>query len=508
MVDDAWGVGHAPGHLAPIGAGRYRQVDDGEVVVGSARATDGLEICECPFEQADGEGKDRHGEATPSIETRNEFRSVDQHDKTAGRAGHDAFPNECPARAFNDQAVSGHRIRTVEGNVDRARQASNLDAARTRESIARTRGRNPANSNAASDPFTERANRCRGRAAGAKTDDHPVFDQGRRGPACGAPSVVASCIGGHRPESYARLRRVEALTDDLRLIDTRLGGVGGVTGVLVALDDRPALLDVGAQTSVAEVRSNLDQLGIGPADLAWIVLTHIHLDHCGGTGDLAAAYPNAQVVVHPRGVRHLADPTRLVDASARVYGPLASMYGGLHPTDPERILAAEHEHRVALGPGRDLVMLNAPGHARHQMAILHEPSGTMLVGDALGARLSGAGLHPMTPPSEFDPDAALATLALLQSVASERIVVSHFGELPSPSDGLDLARAQIALIAATGRRSWEEERRPEAVAAAVRAALPSDEACATPDARRIWDWLGWEQANIDGIIDWLARADR
>lgn len=299
---------------------------------------------------------------------------------------------------------------------------------------------------------------------------------------------------------------MEAHGDDLRLIDTRLGGVDGVTGILLALDDRPALLDVGAQTSVGEVRASLDRAGIGPLDLAWIVLTHIHLDHCGGTGDLAAAYPRARVVVHPRGVRHLADPTRLVDASARVYGDLASVYGGLTPTDPDRIVAAEHGHRVPLGPGRELVMFNAPGHARHQMAILHEPSGTMLAGDALGARVGGGGLHPTTPPSDFDPEVGIETLDTIRAVGPTRLYVSHFGELPDPVAGLDRARRQLELIVKT-RESWTGARRREVVADAVRRALPIEEACSTPEASHIWRWLGWEPANIDGVIHWLERSE-
>ena len=152
-------------------------------------------------------------------------------------------------------------------------------------------------------------------------------------------------------------------------------------------------------------------------------------------------------------------------------------------------------------------MFNAPGHARHQMAILHEPTGTMLAGDGVGARVAGGGLHPTTPPSEFDPLTGIETLNLLETIGPTRLYVSHFGELPDPLAGIEQARGQLETIVAVATEHWKGEGRRSAVAAAVRSALPITDACRTPEAKRIWEWLGWEPANIDGVIDWLARGE-
>src|SRR5205807_258546 len=105
-------------------------------------------------------------------------------------------------------------------------------------------------------------------------------------------------------------------------VDTLLGGWERVTAGFLVEGTQPALVETGARTSVGTVQRALATAGLGPADLRWLVLTHIHLDHAGGVGDLARAFPAATVVVHERGARHLLDPTRLVDSAARVYGPL------------------------------------------------------------------------------------------------------------------------------------------------------------------------------------------
>ena len=173
----------------------------------------------------------------------------------------------------------------------------------------------------------------------------------------------------------------------ITMIDTLLAGWPGVTAAYLVEGHRPAIVDPGARTSAPALRAALDARGLGPRDLAWIVLTHVHLDHCGSTGILAQAFPRARVVVHERGARHLAEPGRLVAGSAAVYGRRWSLYGLLDRTPEERIVAAADGHRVDVGAGRSLVMLATPGHARHHMSVLDEATGTVMAGDAVGVRM-------------------------------------------------------------------------------------------------------------------------
>ncbi|MBW3669062.1 MAG: MBL fold metallo-hydrolase, partial [Actinobacteria bacterium] len=116
-------------------------------------------------------------------------------------------------------------------------------------------------------------------------------------------------------------------------IDTRLGGWDQVTAGYLIEGPAPVLVETGSQSSVPTLLAALADLGLGADDLAGIVVTHIHLDHAGGVGDVARAFPKATVYVHEKGARHLADPTRLVDSAAMVYGDLLdTLYGRLDPT--------------------------------------------------------------------------------------------------------------------------------------------------------------------------------
>ena len=135
-------------------------------------------------------------------------------------------------------------------------------------------------------------------------------------------------------------------------IDTMLGGWERVTAGYLIEGPAPVLIETGSQTSVPVLLAALGQIGVGPAELAGVAVTHIHLDHAGGVGDVARAFPSATVYVHEKGARHLADPTRLIDSAARVYGPLLdSLYGRLDPTPPERLHVLDDGEEIEVGPG-------------------------------------------------------------------------------------------------------------------------------------------------------------
>jgi glyoxylase-like metal-dependent hydrolase (beta-lactamase superfamily II) len=286
------------------------------------------------------------------------------------------------------------------------------------------------------------------------------------------------------------------------MIDTLLGDMEGITAAYLVAGERPALIETGSRTSAPALRRALAAAGMSAGDLAWIVLTHVHLDHCGGTGIVAAAFPRATVVVHRRGARHLAEPRRLVAASAAVYGRRWSLYGGLDRTAADRIVAAEDGHRVSVGPGRELVLLETTGHARHHMSVHDEATGTVFAGDAAGARLAGGGLYPTLPPPDLDLDAAERSLDRIAALAPRRLLLPHFGPAPDPAADLALARDQLgraraAATAAGGGR--------EALRRALLEAMPLEESVDEPEAVARWRRLGWAETNVDGLAGWLER---
>lgn len=294
------------------------------------------------------------------------------------------------------------------------------------------------------------------------------------------------------------------VSDGITMFDTLLGGWEGITAAYLVAGAQPALVETGAQTSVASVQSALDELGLGPTDLAWIVLTHIHLDHCGGVGDLVRAFPHATVVVHSRGAPHLAAPERLVTASAAVYGIHAPVYGGLTAVPEDRIMAVDDGAHVPLGGSRRLTMIAAPGHARHHMAVFDEATGTLMAGDALGVRIHGGGLYPAIPPPEFDLDQSVETLARLRALQPETLLLGHYGPVPDPTDAIDLATAQQTRAAEAAWAAWRAGGADD-VAAAVAAALPIEEHVRDPGALDVWQRLGWEPNNVAGLTRWAER---
>ena len=290
----------------------------------------------------------------------------------------------------------------------------------------------------------------------------------------------------------------------IRIIDTLLGGRPGVTGCYLVRGERTAIVDPGAQTSAGTVRAALEGEGIGPDDLDHIVLTHIHLDHCGGTGDLAAAFPRAQVHVHGRGVRHLADPERLVTASHAVYGDMAEVYGGLAPTPADRIVEAPDGHVVDLGGGVSLTMYETPGHARHHMSVLETGAGSLMAGDALGVELGDAGLYPSTPPSDVDVAAARESISRLRALAPTTVGVAHFGP---PTAGAEAFEVADELWSRMGAAALEGFRAGGADEAARRVAqdVPMESVVAEGPGRDLWEWLGWHRDNLDGLSAWADR---
>ena len=207
------------------------------------------------------------------------------------------------------------------------------------------------------------------------------------------------------------------VADGVIELDTMLGGWDRVTAGYLVEGDSPVLVETGSQSSVPVLLDQLEQLGVDADGLAAVVVTHIHLDHAGGVGDVARAFPKATVYVHPKGARHLADPTKLVDSAARVYGPLLdSLYGRLDPTPEERIRVLEDGETIRVGPNRALVAVDSPGHAKHHMALHDTLSGILFAGDAVGVKLPDAGvLRPSTPPPDFDLSAAIGHCDVLPS---------------------------------------------------------------------------------------------
>ena len=291
-------------------------------------------------------------------------------------------------------------------------------------------------------------------------------------------------------------------------IDTLLGGWQRVTAGYLIEGPRPVLVETGSQSSIEVLLAALAELGIGERDLAGVVVTHIHLDHAGGVGDVARAFPEAKVYVHEKGARHLVDPSRLVRSAAMVYGPLLdSLFGRLDPTPSERVHVLGHHEEIDLGGGRSLRAVDSPGHAKHHLGLVDSGSGLLFAGDAVGVRLPDGGLlRPATPPPDFDLDAALASLRKFADERPTGIALAHYGLVPvEPQELLGEAEATLRAWAEEAERAW---RAGTDIAEALERRFGQDTEGLEPEQRRAAETLGGVHSNAAGLRRWFEQQSR
>ncbi len=285
-------------------------------------------------------------------------------------------------------------------------------------------------------------------------------------------------------------------------IDTLLGGWQEVTAGYLVEGPSPVLVETGSQSSVPALLKALEAHGVSAHELAGVAVTHIHLDHAGGVGDVARAFPKATIYVHPKGARHLVDPTRLVDSAARVYGPmLDSLYGRLDPTPAERIRILEDGEAIAVGPNRALVTVDSPGHAKHHLALHDTESGILFAGDAVGVRLPGSGIiRPATPPPDFDLDLAVQSLQRFRDRQPAGVALAHYGLLPEPMAMLEEAEEILRRWAGVAEAAWRDGRD---IATALQAAFGDELTGTDPADREKMETLNGIHSNAAGFRRWL-----
>jgi glyoxylase-like metal-dependent hydrolase (beta-lactamase superfamily II) len=294
----------------------------------------------------------------------------------------------------------------------------------------------------------------------------------------------------------------ERIGEGVLQIDTLLGGWERVTAGYLVEGPEPVLVETGSQSSVPQLLAALDALGVGPNDLAGVAVTHIHLDHAGGVGNVADAFPNATIYVHEKGARHLADPTKLVNSAAMVYGDLLdSLYGRLDATPAERIHVLADGEDIVVGPGHTLTTVDSPGHAKHHLALHDSQSGLLFVGDAVGVRLPDAGiLRPAAPPPDFDLDQAVNSLAKFAARKPVGIALAHYGLVPDPVTICEEAEGILRQWAEVAERAW---RAGEDIAAALDAAFSGELDGVAADQREKLETLNGVHSNAAGFRRWL-----
>jgi glyoxylase-like metal-dependent hydrolase (beta-lactamase superfamily II) len=218
------------------------------------------------------------------------------------------------------------------------------------------------------------------------------------------------------------------------------------------------LIETGPTAVAPQVREGIEQVGM--KDLAYIIPTHIHVDHAGGAGTLARLFPDAKVVVHPAGLKHLVDPTRLIDSTKMVWGEdFESRLGPLVPIPESRLLAAEDRGAVTVN-GRELQFIYTPGHAPHHMSIYDRKVNGIFCGEAVG--MPGRGTEPVpmpavAPPS-FDQKLYLDSMEKLRQLGARILFFSHGGVGLDPDSLISIAEENTRALGAIVLKALKEGR--------------------------------------------------
>jgi glyoxylase-like metal-dependent hydrolase (beta-lactamase superfamily II) len=238
---------------------------------------------------------------------------------------------------------------------------------------------------------------------------------------------------------------------------------------LIEADGAAAIFDAGTNYSVPRILAALHARGVHVGDVRYLIASHVHLDHAGGIGALLRELPNAEVLAHPRGVRHLLDPSALQASAEGVYGAavVARTYGELVPVPAARLRAVADGERIDFG-GRSLHFMDSPGHARHHITLWDERSASWFTGDCFGISYrdfdGGAAplIFPTTSPTQFDPPAMKATIARMLERQPRAMLLTHYARIEQPPAR---ARDLLRLIDEQVRLTQEHAKNENAVAA-------------------------------------------
>lgn len=312
------------------------------------------------------------------------------------------------------------------------------------------------------------------------------------------------------------MQDVIAHPDGIYAIDSGYGRAQLAAIHLIVDAGRVAVIDSAHNASIPRVLTALAGLGLSPDAVDWVILSHIHLDHAGGAGSLMCALPQAKLVVHPRGVAHMSDPSRLWQGTAEVYGAerAFALYGRIVPVPGERIVAASEGLELSLG-GRRLRIFDTPGHARHHIAIWDDRARAFFTGDVFGVSYrefdvdGRAFIYPSTTPSQFDPAAMHRSIDRLLDYAPQAMYLTHYSRVTEVDRlGADLHRlidTQVAVASAA---------RGEGVARHVEILAGLEQVVREECQRQSWalseeealEWLRDDlELNAQGLGVWLDR---
>jgi glyoxylase-like metal-dependent hydrolase (beta-lactamase superfamily II) len=284
---------------------------------------------------------------------------------------------------------------------------------------------------------------------------------------------------------------------------------------IVVEGDRAAIIETGTTPGLHNILTALTEIGLTPGQVDFVCPTHVHLDHAGGAGQLMKHCPNAQLIIHPRGARHMIDPAALIAGATAVYGDeeMAATYGEILPIDAARVTEAPDEF-VVNHNGRNLVFRDSPGHARHHYVVWDEKSKGFFSGDTFGLSYRETDVNgvpyimPTTTPVQFDPEALHRSINMMLSYQPQRMYLTHYGMLEAVEKRAKELIRRIHDYVLIARRFSAVENRKEALEEALMQASINDLRAMGSDQpeQEIRDCLSFDiELNAQGLEIWLDK---
>lgn len=310
------------------------------------------------------------------------------------------------------------------------------------------------------------------------------------------------------------------IADGIFCIETGLYRHGLAACYLVRSGDRLAFVDTGTAKTFPGLLGVIEALGLTPAHVDFVMPTHVHLDHAGGSGNLMRACPSARLVVHPKGAPHMIDPSKLIAGATAVYGEegFAKDFGELVPVSQERVIVAEDGQTFDLN-GRTLTFLDTPGHANHHGCIFDARTKGFFTGDTFGIAYrefdtpEGPWLFAPTTPVAFDPESWQTSLDKLMTYEPEAMYLTHYGRVDRPAALVDRLRESIRALAelALAEEGKADDRRQARLKAAVTDHLTESARAHGVDLKdaHIQELLAVDtELNAQGLEVWLKRREK